>query len=922
MRCPKVILSILLLEGIMLNMVSLPGSEVLTIDFSKKGHQPILWHLSNNLKKVDLTPSGIEFYSIGPDPYSISPEYEIPSDKPLFLEITLKCDNPGSAQLFYYQDRATEENSIRFPCYDKDWSTLKVPLPKLWKKTRFRFDPPPGVGKTTLKKLTFSERSLLEDPDFTLRPPPPIQQDSIELKNGDLSFIQSKTSWNNCRIKFRSKIMAMTHPGFRIIIQRKNGEPTAFEPSRLLKKRNRIVLNQNKIESYIEFIDPDRDTWRILRVVSPIENAPGFKVSTSIQIGMDKKLLYFPAFKIFLPKDPSYLDPYLSQATVPGVEYLSLESSSSEKDLIGPQSWRKLPKENQMTWPMMSIARDGIYTSLVWDDKQAKNSNLGPLFDSPDRIFNTGGHVMGMIMPRNQEFTRPPKNILPYKPILIPANTKKSIDIKVFVEEAASIIPAIERYSEVQGLPKLQKRPTFKDYVENAAYGWLRSQGRTDNGFRHALWLDAFKPAWRLDTACFQLWLALNGEFPSKKPAIREELIKLSEKTISQAGISNSYDSTLGHIRGIWPALVLGEYDKIHAPAKTALKTKLGAFKDNYRIQLPVSKKKENQMGLGETHDLDSTNGHSANHIADVLELSILTGDSDALKVGLEKLEQLNREGIRVPRGAQPWEVPFHTPDILASAYLMRANNTAYVATGDKNYLEISKNWAWSGLPFTYLNRDPNLIGNYSTIPGFGATHYIAPNWIGLPVQWCGLVYAHQLYLLNEFDRTMKWKTLADGITTAGIQHTWPVTDKNKGGLLPDYFNLDHQFRDGPAINPGTLQINIPYLYNLPKLYNISVFPDLDLSVLTGASLEEVRGSITNNGISLKCTPQLGMNNLCLIHNSNIENKSHQTTFWTAHKSSQNPTIKKISKSLSVIEINSPVTIQIQTFKIQDKDQP
>jgi len=60
---------------------------------------------------------------------------------------------------------------------------------------------------------------------------------------------------------------------------------------------------------------------------------------------------------------------------------------------------------------------------------------------------------------------------------------------------------------------------------------------------------------------------------------------------------------------------------------------------------------------------------------------------------------------------------------------------------------------------------------------------------------------------------------LADGITLTGAQHAWTERDQNRTGLLPDFFNLREQFRDGPAINPGTLQAPMMRYFGSPPFY-------------------------------------------------------------------------------------------------------
>ncbi|GIV19156.1 MAG: hypothetical protein KatS3mg023_0907 [Armatimonadota bacterium] len=114
-------------------------------------------------------------------------------------------------------------------------------------------------------------------------------------------------------------------------------------------------------------------------------------------------------------------------------------------------------------------------------------------------------------------------------------------------------------------------------------------------------------------------------------------------------------------------------------------------------------------------------------------------------------------------------------------------------------------------------------MGPYSTIAVLGATNWQAPIWFGQPVQWCGLVYADALYWLARLEPQAHWKHIADGITAAGIQHTWKQDDVERQGCLPDFYHLREQRSDGPAINPGTVQANAIRMYNLSTVYDYRV---------------------------------------------------------------------------------------------------
>jgi hypothetical protein len=157
---------------------------------------------------------------------------------------------------------------------------------------------------------------------------------------------------------------------------------------------------------------------------------------------------------------------------------------------------------------------------------------------------------------------------------------------------------------------------------------------------------------------------------------------------------------------------------------------------------------------------------------------------------------------FRTPRGAQTWELSLHTPDLLASAHCTRAYVLGYELTKDQKYLAAARDWATTGLPFVYLWGDLP-VQRYATIPVYGATNWTSPNWIGTPVQWCGLVYADALIALWPHDQTMDWKRLARGILITAQQMQYPTGDK--AGCLPDVFRLSPQFRDGPSINPAAI---------------------------------------------------------------------------------------------------------------------
>jgi hypothetical protein len=229
--------------------------------------------------------------------------------------------------------------------------------------------------------------------------------------------------------------------------------------------------------------------------------------------------------------------------------------------------------------------------------------------------------------------------------------------------------------------------------------------------------------------------------------------------------------------------------------------------------------------------------------MATILEAAALSADKELIEKALELLvKQTALYADTVPRGAQTWEVPLHTPDILASAHMVKAYALGYMISGRQEYLDQARYWAWTGIPFVYLQAPTSgRVGVYSTIAVLGATNWKAPLWIGLPVQWCGLVYSSALHLLNECDPDGPWEKIAKGITVTGLQMSWPRSDEQRQGLLPDSFDLKTQIAAGPAINPGTVQAHLAELYGKGTIYDVKKLPSLGWFVHAPCRISDIR---------------------------------------------------------------------------------
>jgi hypothetical protein len=375
-----------------------------------------------------------------------------------------------------------------------------------------------------------------------------------------------------------------------------------------------------------------------------------------------------------------------------------------------------------------------------------------------------------------------------------------------------TVIPAVQQYVQLRGLPLVAKAQFgISNYVALAAQGWLKSKCREGNQYRHAYWPGfGLMPA--ADAALYQTWLAQQAD----NAGLAIDLRQAAAKALEIIKPNQYYNSGVGHVRTPAVSLTFGQVrpniETGRATARHALQ-RLGTD--------GVIRYSPGATDYGKTYWTNHANGLTGRVVADLLEAAAFCGDRDLIAQAIARLGALDIYKGAVPRGAQTWEIPLHTPDILASAHLIDAYVTGYELAGDPKFLEQAIYWAWTGVPFVYLvNPTDKPVGPYSTIAVLGATSWRAPVWFGQPVQWCGLVYADALYRLAEIDRAGPWKKIADGITFAGIQHTWKSEDAERVGLLPDFFLLQAQRSDGPAINPGTVGICAARLYNQPPLYD------------------------------------------------------------------------------------------------------
>ncbi len=438
----------------------------------------------------------------------------------------------------------------------------------------------------------------------------------------------------------------------------------------------------------------------------------------------------------------------LEQGLLAGVEYLGKgESSSSKLDIETAEHLRVEPEPMKITMPLMACVTDRATVALAWNDM-----SLQPVFAVPNFLDGTPDHRMAL------------------KGTSVDALLRFGPGWRDGGRLERVILWDVER----RGLPALPQPPRpRKEQAELSLAAYSGLVHDPDNGG----WFHAVVPNVRR--------MPLRGNyFADHVSSIWRITGNVPEVPSLAHGGSHVRNSAGYFVTGRadqWLRVVNGR-----AEALIARQAPDGSFHyaGKYR----------------RGHFEDTASGICARPALDLLDHAYHTGNERSLAAGLKALEYMKR--FRTPRGSQTWEVPLHTPDILASAQLVWAYVRGYELTKDTQWLDEARRWAITGLPFVYQwSNQPIMV--YATTPVLGATNWRAPNWIGLPVQWCGIVYAYGLLLLADYDETLDWRKVAEGILVCGEQMQYP--DGPSEGCLPDVFRLSSQGRLPADINPSAL---------------------------------------------------------------------------------------------------------------------
>ncbi|WP_157180958.1 hypothetical protein [Actinopolymorpha alba] len=501
-------------------------------------------------------------------------------------------------------------------------------------------------------------------------------------------------------------------------------------------------------------------------------------------------------------------------ALFPGLEWLVAgEKSSSTLDANPPINLRTTPHPLKVTVPLMAIASGDKLVSVQWDANQAWNGAQqypSARFASPNWLDGQDNHLLSLFVPSTADAVA---ENAPWATAAYAASAGRRLTVTadLVAEDTGDILRALDRWYDAYGLPEPAEKPfSWADELALVRHAYVNSYWVPEaKGWQHVY---GWEPKQFVPYAAVLQLAGLLADAPEDRDAALGRVREFVTSVLANSGPGGlaSTDGAgiamyhapfyLGHLEGALPKWQASTADLINAQKPDG----------GWPFMPDAAREFLGKPGT-EIMGLSAVNTHL------LLRYARLTGNSNALAAGLRGIGFLDE--LQVPRAAQSWEVPIHTPDVLASAYGVGAYAEAYRLTGKRKHLERAVYWARTGLPFLYSSTDPERpLLPYASIPVFGTSNFALP-WFGVPVQWNGLVYAYFLLDLIDaatdptgrkpFDlsgRSLEfaWRKVAEGIVVSAL-HQQRQQEPGKGGYPDNWPLIPNVPVPNVDINPETI---------------------------------------------------------------------------------------------------------------------
>ena len=579
--------------------------------------------------------------------------------------------------------------------------------------------------------------------------------------------------------------------------------------------------------------DADGATWWVTAEFRVKTQAEQVALNYTLQANAPRSLLAFVGPRLYAGEGA--FGARKTFALFPGLEYLREdEPSSSTRDAKPPLHLRLMPHPYKITVPLMAVSfalrPSPLVVALLWDPLQKwDGEHIAPsaLFASPNWYEKQDNHLLALFLPRGPDFV-PENQPQATAQTAYPLAAGRELTLQAhLLATLGDVTTALRQWYDTYagGVPPPAEPP--RDFAAELAL--------CRHGFLHTVW-DEETQKWRHcvgwaphHTPGFAtlLWYDWHLSSPRLRGAkevdeaarreVKERLALVTRNILQDQGPEGLASTANCHLmRWEYPFYVGHLLGGLRGAEKMVRSILRGQQPDgSWRFQPD-----ERRRVLGTPGD--AVLGTCAHPAFLLLKYARLTGDEECLTAGLKALKFMQR--FRIPRGAQGWECPIYEPDILAAAWAVGAYVEGYRVTGDLRWLEQAVYWAETGLPFLYAwNLPDRPAQRYAALPVFGTTFY-THSWFGVPVQWCGLVYAYEVQhlaacleevepgtpLLRRFSAA-DWRRVAEGVTVSAMHQQFAEGELK--GTYPDGFYDHFTRRAAPYLNPEDIMANLLALH-------------------------------------------------------------------------------------------------------------
>ena len=801
--------------------------EIVLGDFTKGDNG---WRVAHHAKDVEVSAAGTSFTVTGNDPWLTGPKASIPAapDGATRVRFTITCEpttRGGAWEIYHNRDGKGYAERKKFALraygcapYTK-FSTL-LPVKGFSSVAgSFRIDPPAIAGRQfTIKSFTVE----IVKPKWSYRPVTPptltLPDDALVLEGDGWRLRHDPARMGAFRFESHGKTVESCVGEACVVAASRPGGDNALCQIDWGSTKPTVKHTKYGFAMTAEASDAEGRKWRMSRSFAKAEKGRALAIRTTY--ACDKtQALHVPYLTLFAERASGGRK---HQAMLSGLEYLDDEPSSSTKEIRMPESNRLIPAIHRICAPFAALTDGKAWLAAEWQMPRKREYSV--VFDTPDRQFNSGGHLLAFWFPAVGS-ARQESEVDLYD---AETYSGESQTVILRAGDGATVADALAALVRPERLPPRDKIDEG-DTLALLSHGWLDSKLREGTMVRHAVGFDLKQAS---DAPALMRWLAAQIE---RRPKPDSDLVKRLRETASAmfAAVEpkDIGQTCVSHIQRPVSPLLEGDIDAWLRARADRLAKGAKELSNGFREWRKPAKGKD----LGETLGAADCNGYTAMAMEELLVDATWSGDEEEIAHAVAALDKaLARYEGTVPRGAQPWEMPLHTPDIIASGLMVRCCALGYLLKPDAKYLRAARYWAYTGLSMVYLTPPPfaypdgvDPFGCYATCGVMGATNWDLVSWMGRPVQWCGLVYSAALY---DYARLCKpgeaafWRKIADGIVASGVHQTHPTSEPDLQGLLPDSVYIDAQSRNPPAINPGDVQENLAEMLKSPY-YALRAFP-------------------------------------------------------------------------------------------------